>query len=131
MRNVVKAVALTKDNAGDDWPIADCGNEGGAGNWWIVTDHLHADEVPPELTDAKSAAELITRLLNEWWRDRCPDCPHPLSGHTSCGCPESCECMRAPKHMCPECGCGFRSKAEVEAHAKGCSRQTPEEARRP
>ena len=67
VRPVVK-VALG-DTYLNDWPIASLGNSGEDNrDYHVVTNHLHADGIPVELSDAKDTAELICYLLNEYFR---------------------------------------------------------------
>jgi hypothetical protein len=61
-----KAVTSKND---DGWLQCDCGNSGIDGNdHYVVTTHqLKADEVPEQMCDAKTASELIARLLNKYF----------------------------------------------------------------
>ena len=58
--------AITKQD--DGWMMCSCGMSGIDNNDYVVTtEHLHADEVPDLCTDAKTFAELVAKLLNEYY----------------------------------------------------------------
>ena len=61
-----KAVTTKND---DGWMMCDCGNSGiDNGDYYVVTtEHLKADEVPDLCTDSKTFAELVAKLLNEYY----------------------------------------------------------------
>jgi len=66
-QNMVK-VGINDD--GSDWPLAyNTGNSAeDLNDYSIVANHLHASDIPDELTDAKDTAELIVKLLNLYFR---------------------------------------------------------------
>jgi hypothetical protein len=65
MRVLFKATT-TKDD--DGWLMASCGHSSiDEQDWIITTQRLHADEVPEDCQDAKTFAELVARLLNEFY----------------------------------------------------------------
>ena len=54
------------DEMGEDWDImfsTGCSNEDD-NDYSIATNHLHCDEIPEEVIDAKGTAELVVKLLN-------------------------------------------------------------------
>lgn len=60
---------------GDDWLLATLGNSSDDGKDYYVTtdrltDRLHGTDIPDELCDAKSTAELIVTLLNDHFTKR-------------------------------------------------------------
>ena len=61
-----KAVTSKND---DGWMQCDCGNSGIDNNdyYVVTTNHLKADEVPDLCTDSKTFAELVAKLLNEYY----------------------------------------------------------------
>lgn len=67
MTKLFKAVKTQED---DGWMMCSCGNSGIDGEDYVVTTHrLHSTDVPDECTDAKTFAELVARLLNEYFND--------------------------------------------------------------
>ena len=58
------------DEIGDDWFILwTSGNSSEDQNdYAIATRHLHAGEIPNEVTDSRDTAELIVKLLNLYYR---------------------------------------------------------------
>lgn len=61
-----KAVTSKND---DGWMMCDCGNSGIDNNdhYVVTTEHLKADEVPDLCNDSKTFAELVAKLLNEYY----------------------------------------------------------------
>lgn len=54
----------------DGWMPMLCGNSGIDGeDYWVDTHYLHADEVPPAIQDAKTTAQLISGLLNAFYKE--------------------------------------------------------------
>ena len=65
MTNYFKACTSSEDNG---WLMCSCGNSVQDGASYVVTtNYLKADEVPDECADAKTFAELVARLLNEYY----------------------------------------------------------------
>ncbi len=58
-------------SAADDggFMMAHCGkeNKDNGANYVVTTTGLHADQIPDECTDAKTFAELVAKLLNEYY----------------------------------------------------------------
>lgn len=63
-----KATTYDKD---DGWMMCSCycgkDNIGNSDNYVVTTNHLKADEVPEQCQDAKEFAELVAKLLNEYF----------------------------------------------------------------
>jgi hypothetical protein len=65
MATYFKACSSKEDNG---WLMCSCGNSCQDGQEYVVTtNYLKADEVPDECSDAKSFAELVAGLLNEYY----------------------------------------------------------------
>lgn len=61
-----KATTHEKD---DGWLMMFCSGRSSADNkdWCVTTDNLKSDEIPDECTDAKTFAELVAKLLNQYY----------------------------------------------------------------
>jgi hypothetical protein len=64
---IFKAV---KNFDGDDWPIAGFGSDDTGNTWTVTTDRIHASEVWQYSAGAKGDAELVARLLNEYYTNQ-------------------------------------------------------------
>lgn len=59
----------TIENAGENWLIADFGCDGNT-HYIITTDHVHASEMYLFSEGGKADAELVCRLLNEYYESK-------------------------------------------------------------
>ncbi|HRH83601.1 MAG TPA: hypothetical protein PK210_05125 [Bacteroidia bacterium] len=65
--NVIYFKAVTSDQ-NDGFIMCSCGSSGiDNKNYEVTTENLHADEVPELCMDAKTFAELVAKLLNEYY----------------------------------------------------------------
>jgi hypothetical protein len=75
-QDVVQISTESKPKDGWDMAFVECGNSIGDGkDYEILTHSLHGDEVPEELQDAKTTAELIVDLLNLYYSGRLRQVP--------------------------------------------------------
>ena len=59
-------VENNKDKLGDNWLIADFGDKDGK-NYWVTTNCIRGTELVNVSRGAKADAELVAKLLNEYW----------------------------------------------------------------
>ena len=57
----------TSNNDGENWLVADFGTDADGKNYVLTTDHIRASEVGAVSGGAKFDAELVARLLNEYY----------------------------------------------------------------
>jgi hypothetical protein len=60
----------TVENTGDNWLIAYFGTDDDGKTYILTTDHVHASELSAYSRGAKADAELVARLLNEYYREK-------------------------------------------------------------
>jgi len=56
-----------KNHKGDNWLIANFGEDRDGGNWSVTTNGIHGSELHNVSFGAKGDAELVAKLLNDYW----------------------------------------------------------------
>lgn len=56
-----------KNECGENWLMCWTGTDGGGNQWNVTTDSMHGSDIPAELRTAQGTAELIAKLLNEYF----------------------------------------------------------------
>jgi hypothetical protein len=60
--------ATTKND--DGWQILHAGKSNDGESYVVTTHNLHSTDVPEECQDSKSTAELVAKLLNEYYANK-------------------------------------------------------------
>lgn len=60
---------ITKNDEGDNWPIAWTGQDNDGNNYQVTTNNVHASELSEFTLGAEGDARLIAQLLNEYYAE--------------------------------------------------------------
>lgn len=64
---MAKFKVSNSDDVGENWTLISCGMDEDGKYYYVTTDHVHASELYQYSQGAKADAELIVKLLNEYY----------------------------------------------------------------